>query len=106
MKLQEKNNINLIYRMELKEKIGVLATVQKILFDVLSTITKKENDDKPWKIGCKCKSDEIQEQLFESLCILFKNFHYNVVKEKNDDKLVYIEKIVKQRSESFSDEIN
>lgn len=91
--------------MELKEKIGVLATVQKILYDVLSTITKKENDDLPFKIGCKCKSDDIQDQLFDSLCVLFKNFKYNVVKEKNDDRLVYIEKIVKKRSESFSEEI-
>jgi hypothetical protein len=91
--------------MELKEKIGILATVQKILFDVLSTITKPENDDKPWKIGCKCKSDEIQEQLFDSLCVLFTYLNYNVVKENNDDRLVYVEKIVKQRTESFSDEM-
>lgn len=92
--------------MELKEKIGVLATVQKILYDVLTIISKQENDDKPWKIGCKCKSDEIQEQLFESLCVLFKNFKFNIVKEKNDDKLVYIEKIVKQRTESFSSSVS
>ena len=91
--------------MEFKQKLGILATTQKILYDIITIISKPENDDKDFKIGCKCKSDEIQDEIFDSLCVLFKNFKFNIVKEKNDDKLVYIEKIVKQRTKSFSDEL-
>jgi hypothetical protein len=88
-----------------KEKLGVLATTQKILYDIITIISKPENDNKDFKIGCKCKSQLIQDKLYKSLCAIFEDCGFKIVKESDDNK-VYIEKeIKKERSKSFSEEI-
>jgi hypothetical protein len=87
-----------------KEKIGVLATTQKILYDIISIVSKPENDNKHFKIGCKCKSELIQDKLFKSLCAIFEDCNFKIVKE-SDDNLVYVERVIRDRSVSFSEEI-
>jgi len=90
--------------MENKDKLGVLVTTQKILYDIISIISNKDNNGKDFKIGCKCKSDVIQDKLYKSLCVIFEDYGFKVVKE-SDDNLVYVEKKVKKRTESFSEEL-
>lgn len=87
-----------------KDKIGVLVTTQKILYDIISIISNKDNNGKDFKIGCKCKSDVIQDKLYKSLCVIFEDYGFKVVKE-SDDNLVYVERIVREKSVSFSEEI-
>jgi hypothetical protein len=88
-----------------KEKLGVLATTQKILYDIITIVSKPENDNKDFKIGCKCKTEIIQDKLYKSLCAIFEDCNFKIVKESDDNK-VYIENIVRrERSQSFSEEI-
>lgn len=87
------------------EKLKVLATLNKIIFDVLSVLSKDENKDAPFKIGCKCKTLEDRDNLFDKLCSVFIDLKFNIVKESTDN-MVYIErKEKKERSDSCTEEL-
>jgi hypothetical protein len=74
------------------DKLKLLGTLNKIIFDVLSVISKKENEELPFEIGCKCASVEIQEKLRDMLKAIFSEFSELEIITREEDNVVCIEK--------------
>jgi len=72
--------------MDFDGKIRLLATTQKILYDVITLLSNKDNNNKPFEIGCKCKTPEIQLKLNVMLSGVFSDFENIVVKMKDEDE--------------------
>jgi Ni,Fe-hydrogenase III component G len=72
------------------ETLRLLATLQKILYDVITILHNKDNSDKPFEIGCKCKNEEAQLKLYQMLLAVFVNIPniYTKMKETEDDKYI------------------
>lgn len=72
------------------ETLKLLATLQKILYDVITILHNKDNSDKPFEIGCKCKNAVSQLKLNQMLSAVFDNIPNLFVKSKEteDDKYI------------------
>jgi hypothetical protein len=88
------------------ENQKVLATLNKIIYDVLTILSTDDKKDEPFEIGVRCKTEEVQNKLFKMLCAIFEDFkNLNVVKD-SDELKVYVErKEKKKRSNSCTEEL-
>jgi len=71
------------------ESTRLIATVHRLLHDVLSVFAKdKEGEDRaPFEVGVRCKSEDTQSDLYDILSLVFRK-HIDVVVEKKFEELV------------------
>jgi hypothetical protein len=72
------------------DDIRILATSQRILYDVMSILTKEDCNGKPFEIGCKCKSPETQDQLYDVLKSVFRHTPDIIAQKKPEDYIVCV----------------
>lgn len=77
-------------------RLQAVATISRILFDVMQTVSKNE---KVFEIGCKCKTPETQEELFYILSLIFNNNGNDINVIKKDDEDSFIVAVVKATTE-------
>lgn len=75
------------------EHVRILATAHKMLYDIISVLNNPECDDKPFEIGCRCKTEEIQAQLFDTMSSALRHIDDVTVSIKTHDNIVHIEKV-------------
>jgi hypothetical protein len=88
--------------MNAEDDLRILATSQRLLYDVMSILTKDECKGEPFEIGCRCKNPEIQDQLFEVLNTIFKHTPDIEAYKKAED---YIVCVVREASPKPSDKL-
>lgn len=71
----------------MSDTIRILSTTSKLLFDMLNVLNKPENKD-PFEVGCRCKTPETQDHLFEVLSLIFKLEDTIRVVKKDESNIV------------------
>lgn len=68
--------------------LAVIATVHRLLHDLLQILSEPNNLEKPFEIGCRTKSPEAQENLYNILCLIVAENKSVVVEKKAEDYIV------------------
>ena len=55
------------------DTIRVLSTIHRILHDVITVLSNPDSSNEPFEVGCRCKSSEVQDHLFNVLTTIFKD---------------------------------
>jgi len=105
MKKNKKNNLLVLY---MNQNLKNLATVHKIIYDVITIMSDEKKNDEPFQIGVKTKTEEAQIRIYNILVHVFQEFENLFVVKETEDLKVYVERsfVSKARSESCSDQIN
>jgi len=75
------------------DKLKVLSTVQKILYDVITVLSNVENNGKPFEIGCRCNDIKTQVKLHRILNAIFNDYDDLNIDTKEEDNVVFIERL-------------
>jgi hypothetical protein len=72
--------------------LKLLATAHKLLYDTISVLTNEENANAPFEIGCRCKTPEFQDQLYDVMSAVFRNTEIIKVNRKPEDYILCIKR--------------
>jgi hypothetical protein len=75
------------------DKLKVLSTVQKMLYDVITVLSNEENDGKPFEIGCRCKDVDTQVKLHRILKAIFNDYNELNIDTREEDNVIFIERL-------------
>lgn len=75
------------------DHVRILATTHKMLYDLISVLNNPECDGKPFEIGCRCKTEEIQTQLFDTMSSALRHIDDVTVTRKEKDYIVHVERL-------------
>jgi len=78
--------------MSASDSVRILATTHKMLYDLISVINNPECDGKPFEIGCRCKTEEIQAQLYDIMKSALRHIDDITVSKKDNDYIVHVER--------------
>jgi len=70
--------------------LKLLATAHKLLYDAIGILGKEETSKEPFEIGCRCKTPEFQEQLYDVMVAIFRNTPVIKVQKKPEDYILCI----------------
>ena len=77
--------------------LKLLATAHRLLYDAIGILGKEETASEPFEIGCKCKTPEFQEQLFDVMTAVFRNTTEIKVCKKSEDFILCIIRMVEKK---------
>jgi hypothetical protein len=89
--------------MDATDDLRILATSQRMLYDVMSILTKEDCKGEPFEIGCRCKSPEMQEQLFDVLNSIFRHTTEVSAVKKPEDYIVCVVREGSPKPEAIGD---
>jgi len=70
--------------------LKLLATAHKLLYDAIGILGKEETSKEPFEIGCRCKTPEFQDQLYDVMTAIFRNTPVIKVHKKPEDYILCI----------------
>lgn len=70
--------------------LSIVATTHRILHDLLQVLSKQ--DKEPFEVGCRCKSPEIQDNLYQILSMVVSGIADIVVEKKPEDYIVCVKR--------------
>jgi len=70
--------------------LKLLATAHRLLYDAVNILGKEETSKEPFEIGCRCKTPEFQEQLYDVMVAIFRNTPVIKVQKKPEDYILCI----------------
>ena len=88
------------------DSVRILATAHKMLYDIISVVNNPECDGKPFEIGCRCKTEEIQAQLFDTLKSALRHMDDIVVMKKEENHIVHVDRFCDSVSISSAGDVS
>jgi hypothetical protein len=80
------------------DHVRILATAHKMLYDIISVLNNPECDGKGFEIGCRCKTEEIQAQLFDTMSSALRHIDDVTVTRMEKDHIVHVERLASASS--------
>jgi hypothetical protein len=77
-----------------------LATLHKLIYDVLSMLSNDEYKNEPFEIGVKCRSPDIQLNMYKKLTCVLEEHEDLKVEMKDEDNVVCV---IKKKVEVVSE---
>ena len=75
------------------DSVRILATTHKMIYDIISVLNNPECNGKPFEIGCRCKTVEIQAQLYDTISSALRHIDDIIVIRKEHDNIVHVERV-------------
>jgi hypothetical protein len=72
------------------QQLKSLATIHKLIYDVLSMLSNDEYKNEPFEIGVKCRTEENQLNIYKKLTAIFIDHEDLTIEMKDEDNVVCV----------------